>query len=64
MTIDDLNHIFKKQIESGETKLYFMLIDGETKLVERHPVKELENLVPMLDCFIYSGDDVMPRFVK
>ena len=64
MIKEDLEYIFKKQIESGETRLYFMLIDDGRKLVERHPANKIEELIPMLDCFVYAGDEVMPRFVK
>lgn len=64
MIKEDLEYIFKKQIDSGETKLCFMLIDNGRKLVERHALDKIEELLPMLDSFTYSGDEVMPRFVK
>ena len=37
MTVEDLVHIFEPQIAEGTTKLYFMLVDGERKFIERHP---------------------------
>jgi hypothetical protein len=65
MTVDDLKYIFKPQFDEGTTKLYFMLVDGEHKLVERHDAKDIESLLPMLDCFQYAGaEGRMPRFVK
>lgn len=60
----DLECIFKKQITAGATRLCFMLIDSDYKVVERHPVDKIEELISMLDCFVYAGDEVMPRFVK
>ena len=65
MTIDDLTHIFKNQIQEGTTKLYFMLIDGEHKLVTRHDADKMEDLLPCLDCYQYAGTiDRVPRFEK
>jgi hypothetical protein len=64
MTKEDLDYIFKKQIDEGTTKLYFMLVDGERKVVERQSVEQIEDMLPMLDCFQYAGNDVMPVFVK
>lgn len=64
MIKEDLEYIFKEQIAAGETRLYFMLIDNGHNVVERHPADKLEELLPMLDCLVYAGSDVMPRFVK
>jgi hypothetical protein len=64
MILEDLEYIFKHQIEGGQTKLYFMLVDGEHKVVERHDVNRMEELLPMLSAFEYAGADVMPRFTK
>ena len=65
MTLDDLEHIFQNQIEEGTEKLYFMLADGDRlPLVQRHPADDLAGLLPMLDCFHYAGNNVMPRFQK
>jgi hypothetical protein len=64
MIIEDLENIFSSQIELGETKLCFMLIDNGRKTVMRYPSSDLEGLLPMLDCFMYAGNNVMPRFTK
>ena len=65
MILEDLEHIFKPQIAEGTTKLYFMLIDGEHKLIERHPANDIATLLPMLDSFQYSGTvERVPRFAK
>ena len=66
MTIDDLQHIFERQIESGTEKLYFMLADGDRlPVVQRHPAVDLAGLLPMLDSFQYAGSGAgMPRFTK
>jgi hypothetical protein len=67
MTIEDLEHIFKPQIDSGipEVLLWFMLQDGEHKVVERHKSTDLSGLLPMLDSFQYAGSaGNMPRFTK
>jgi len=65
MIKEDLEYIFKNQIAAGETKLYFMLVDGEHKTVGRHPVETMEELIPMLGCFEYQGNaNLMPRFAK
>lgn len=65
MILEDLEYIFKNQIDEGTTSLYFMLIDGDHKVIERCPVSELESWLPMLDCFQYGGTvEKMPRFTK
>jgi len=65
MTLEDLQHIFDRQIEQGTEKLYFMLVDGDAMpVVERHPAHDLEGLLPMLSSFEYAGNEVMPRFRK
>ncbi len=66
MTLEDLQHIFQKQIAEGTDKLYFMLADEQTGLtmVQRHPADDLAGLLPMLDSFQYTGHNVMPRFAK
>lgn len=65
MLIEDLHHIFKNQIDAKEKLLYFMLIDNDYKVIERHPMDDLAGLLPMLSCFTYSGADAgMPRFKK
>ena len=65
MILEDLEYIFKPQVDEGTTKLYFMLVDGEHKVMERHSADDMASLVPMLDCFQYAGTDGrIPRFVK
>lgn len=64
MNLEDLEHIFQPQIDEGTTSLYFMLVDGaDSKVIYRHPVSDLEQLVPVLDNFQYAGsENRMPRF--
>jgi len=65
MILDDLKHIFQPQIAEGTTQLYFMLIDGEHKVIERHAADDIESLVPMLGSFQYNGTEArIPRFIK
>ena len=68
MTLEDLQHIFKDQLSVPNVtaqKLYFMLLDGEHRVIERHPAADIEALLPMLDSFQYSGSQGgMPRFSK
>jgi len=66
MTLEDLQHIFDRQIEEGTEKLYFMLVDGVAMpIVERHPAEDLAGLLPMLSSFEYAGAPAgMPRFRK
>jgi hypothetical protein len=65
MILEDLEHIFKPQIDEGTTSLYFMLIDGDYKLIQRHKSTDLETLLPMLDSYQYAGTEArLPRFMK
>jgi hypothetical protein len=70
MIKEDLEHIFQSQIEAGRNAntdmlLWFMLIEGEHKVIERHPMNDLEGLLPMLDCFQYAGNvGDCPWFMK
>jgi hypothetical protein len=65
MTLEDLEYIFDGQRAEGTDKLYFMLVDGDRlPVIERHPAEDLAGLLPMLDSFQYTGNNVMPRFVK
>jgi hypothetical protein len=68
MTVEDLEHIFRVQIEQSldhTVKLFFMLQDGDHKMIERHPADDLAGLVPMLSHFQYAGNEGnIPRFVK
>lgn len=71
MIIKDLEHIFKSQLDKildsdvNNIRLYFMLVDGEHNMIERHDSNDLEGLIPILDCFQYAGTvGGMPRFIK
>jgi hypothetical protein len=65
MILKDLEYIFKNQVNEGTTSLYYMLIDGDHKLIERHPANNMDTLLPMLDSFQYSGTvERLPRFTK
>ena len=65
MILEDLQHIFQPQISEGTDKLYFMLVDGDTRIVERHPAEDMDSLLPMLSSFEYHGTEArVPRFVK
>jgi hypothetical protein len=65
MILEDLEHIFKNQVNEGTDSLYFMLIDGDHKLIQRHPADNIDTLLPMLDSFQYTGTvERLPRFSK
>jgi hypothetical protein len=65
MMLEDLEHIFKPQVNEGTTSLYYMLVVGEYKLIQRHPASDMASLVPMLDNFQYAGtQDRIPRFMQ
>lgn len=65
MTLEDLEHIFKPQIDEGTTKLYFMLIDSDHKVIMRQESREIQTLLSLLDNFEYCGSQGgMPRFKK
>lgn len=65
MILEDLEYIFKPQIDEGTTSLYFMLVDGDHKLIQRHPASDMASLVPVLDNFQYAGTvERMPRFMQ
>ena len=65
MQLEDLEYIFKPQIQEGTVNLYYMLVEGELNLIERCPSDQLESLLPMLDNFVYAGTEArIPRFTK
>lgn len=65
MNIDDLKYIFKDQLVHSEEKLFYMLVDKGTNTICRNSVDELESLVDMLSCFVYTGNEGhIPRFTK
>jgi len=62
---NDLEYIFKSQIDEGTDKLCFMLIEDNLQLIHRHPATELAGLLLLLDNFQYKDTDGrIPRFVK
>lgn len=68
MTVEDLEHIFRVQIDQNmnhTVKLFFLLQDGEHKMIERHPADDLTGLLPMLSHFQYADNmGNIPRFIK
>jgi len=65
MILEDLEYIFKPQINEGTTSLYYMLVVGEYKSIQRHPSDDMSSLLPMLDSFQYAGTvERMPRFMQ
>ena len=66
MTLLDLEYIFRPQTAEGtSSRLYFMLKDGNHKIIERHPADDQAGLLPMLDNFQYaSTEGRCPRFYK
>ena len=68
MTLEDLQHIFKPQLDQirdQRVKLFYMLTDGDHVMIDRHPAQDLEGLIPMLSAFQYVGSEgSIPRFVK
>ena len=65
MILEDLEYIFGPQVDEGTTNLYYMLIDGEHGVIERHDATALVTLVCLLDNFQYAGTRAgMPRFTK
>lgn len=71
MTLEDLKHIFSPQIEAAKAanipdiNLYYILVEGEFKMVDRHPMNTIEELLPVLSSFQYvDSSNNMPRFIK
>jgi len=68
LKIEDLNYIFKDQIDNitdEGAKLFFMVVDNGHAVIQRHAADDLGGLLPMLDCFVYDGaDGGIPRFTK
>lgn len=65
MTVEDLQYIFREQIDLG-ADLFFALEEDSRCVIERHRLEDgLNGLLPLLDNFVYDGDKAgMPRFVK
>jgi hypothetical protein len=49
MTIDDIKHLFKPQIDEAVEHLQFIIVEGENETAMTHPSYDLEGLVPRLD---------------
>ena len=65
MTKEDIEYIFRGQINYGADKLYYMLIDSDYKVIERTPACDIDSLENILSHFEYIGSDAgMPRFRK
>jgi hypothetical protein len=71
MIKEDLQYIFKSQIDAGNNAgikdmlMWFMLTDGKHTKIDRHPMDDLDGLLPMLSSFQYTGNEAnMPRFSK
>jgi len=65
MQLEDLQHIFKHQIDKGTSKLRFMLVENNLQHVHLHNTDDLAGLLPLLDNFQYVESDVLtPRFYK
>jgi len=66
MILEDLEYIFKPQVDEGTNNLYLLVFDtpDHAKIV-RHPADQLESLLLFLDSFQYAGNyRQMPRFKK
>ena len=70
MTLSDLEHIFRFQTTQTEDyiptgKLDYVLIEGQNKINASVPAEHIENLVALLDNFIFDAyRDKTPVFVK
>lgn len=66
MILEDLEYIFEPQVlEDTTDELYFMVCDGDTNTILRHPKNEIDDLIPMLSSFEYIGTrGLIPRFSK
>lgn len=66
MNIDDLEHIFKSQIDEGTTKLYFSVTEDDRTMIGRWPASDLKDLLLTLDNYVFDGHSPgnMPRFIS
>lgn len=66
MILEDLEYIFRNQIQEGSDKLYFGLSDGDAApVIERHAANDIIGLIPLLSAFHYIGVvGRIPRFAK
>lgn len=66
MKLEDLQYIFKEQLEQqSDVNLFYMIEEKQYKAVLRHPVDDLAGLLPMLDNFVFTSyHGRIPRFAK
>ena len=66
MILEDLEYIFKPQVDEGTNNLYLLVFDTpEHAEIVRHPADQLESLLLFLDSLQYAGNyRQMPRFKK
>jgi len=68
MILEDLEYIFKPQVDEGTNNLYLLVFDTpEHAEIVKHPADQLESLLLFLknDSFQYAGNyRQMPRFKK
>jgi len=70
MTLEDLKHIFRFQTTATDEyvptgKLDYVLIEGQSKINASVPAEHIENLVTLLDNFIFDAyRDKTPVFIK
>lgn len=65
MNIEDLQYIFKAQINEGTPILYFALVDNNRMIPKSCAVTELNQMLLLLDNFVFSQYEPghIPRFV-
>lgn len=49
MTIDDIKHLFRPQLDEDMVNLQFVIIEGENETALTHPAYDLEGLISRLD---------------
>ena len=67
MTLEDLEYIFADQLRTltESERVWFMLVDGDHRAIERHHGDDLESLLPTLSTFTHIGSAIgMPCFQK
>jgi hypothetical protein len=70
MNLQDLQHIFRFQTTEDEHftpngKLTYILVDGRNKLPGSVSTDKMEDLVTLLDNFVFEGyTDRTPYFIK
>lgn len=66
MTLADVEHWFKAQIDERQEDLYYMVVDKGTRIVKSCPSGDIGELVGSLRGCVFDGfsPEYMPRFVK